>query len=1477
MQCTGTAAVLDAGKPAGRAFLPALGVMLLLFMFAAGLHAQLTAVVPDGTDQNPPGHPLYASGWPINTYWWNQRSESIYLASDLQAAGVVPGQDITEIALLVAEPPGRDVANFRIRVRQTSATEVASFTPNSSFTLVYGPTTLPMSGFVTNQWFTFQLSTPFAWDGTSNIAIDFTTDGSGWTSGGGSRVRHAGAGRTRIGYQDSGGTWPFDNISTQRNENVVPVVRLTYDVDTVWITTPPDLPPASEGVAYTPVDITTIEGVAPLSWSLVSGSLPAGMTLTAAGDDYRLQGAPGASTGGQAYQFTVRVDDSASEWNEKQFNLVVNPPPITLPYTQDFESDDGSPDGWSTSGISAHLWEWGTPSSSGLTSGFVGSNCWGTVLGGDYGIDDAEAFLVSPRVSLAGAIRPGISFAHHVNTESPSAAWDGGTIQLRVNGGTWTTLEFDDPGFALNGPNTDDLFANGQSGWYGNPWSGWEETVIDLYELTSVSVNQGDEIEVRFWFSSDYLINNYPGWYIDYFRVRELPARNRLILTDFEVFSPYTLGSAQTPNVYTGTTADFELTVDNVTGNDIEVTGFTVRVREFTSGGTENVGTWSLTSTVPFIVPANTTGMVLTGEFDCTSLASAGSGTLLVVTALLSGEDNTAGINVETDYDADLYVSQGPPPPPPAMNVHESNFQGALIDHDQPAAGTQRDRGQVEVGGTPGGWLNIVIINDTASAFDVDTPVLGGPDAGSFQLSTAEFTSGTMTLTTTGSTRQIFFSVRLRPYEVGPLDAWVEFTHTATNPTTSPFRVNFAGEGIGSAPELQVHEGQYTGPKVDNNQAAAGTGRDFGTVAAGGFSPWQNIVLWNRFPTDTTIDPPPFLDGPDAADFELFFFPGEIQSSGAYVMDGTPTLVETTAFSVRFVPQAGGGGGPRQAFINFGHNASNPAGTVLPNGNFEFSMEVVGNVASNDPAASVSEVDAPQGNPTAVVGNGAAAVNDRDFGDRDIAQGPSPMLTIRIANPGGTTLNVGTPALVAGDTGSFRIETGAPYNTGSTLASGAYTEFGIEFNPATTGQKTATVEFTHNGTNTGSPFSFEVTGLGTTTAPMLEVREGTASGPVIDHNQSPLGTGRDFGSRGVSQGASSPVVVHIENIGTLTLDLSTPVFAASSSNPGEFEIDASGMSLTLTPGQTTTFEVMFNPVSHGPKSAFVDIGHNGANVASPFRVQLAGFGEAPRIVVREGGSNGPNIDHDSAATGGRNFGSVDLSAMPTTPLALAVVNTGSEPLTLNTPTLTGADASQFTLNVSGFASTLNPGESTAFQVSFNASQVGVKVARVNIGHNDPGEDTPFIVNLTGTGTDPAGVMITTPTLLPSGRVSVDYGPVQLEANGGQPPYFWALLPGESLPDGLTLVANGTILGVPAGPAGTHEFVVRVADNNGGTNDKLLRINIQPAPGDFGSSGSGSGGGCSGSKGQVPTLLLILAVLAALTRVTRRRYRVNTYQ
>ena len=118
----------------------------------------------------------------------------------------------------------------------------------------------------------------------------------------------------------------------------------------------------------------------------------------------------------------------------------------------------------------------------------------------------------------------------------------------------------------------------------------------------------------------------------------------------------------------------------------------------------------------------------------------------------------------------------------------------------------------------------------------------------------------------------------------------------------------------------------------------------------------------------------------------------------------------------------------------------------------------------------------------------------------------------------------------------------------------------------------------------------------------------------------------------------------------------------------------------------------------------------------------------------------------------RDFGSANIGAAGGT-LAFTVGNTGSGTLGGLALSVTGAGAADFTINAASLPTTLAPGASTSFSVSFRPWQGGARAAVLRITSNDAPRN-PFNVNLTGTGLTQPGpaqsITAAPPTLVRTG-------------------------------------------------------------------------------------------------------------------------------
>ena len=105
--------------------------------------------------------------------WAQYWGQTIYTAAELTAAGLTSGSSITSIAYnTTSQGDANDNANYAIRIGNTSNTTLSAF-QTTGLTTVYGPTTYTHA-IGTN---TITFTTPYVWDGSSNIIIDVRHDG----------------------------------------------------------------------------------------------------------------------------------------------------------------------------------------------------------------------------------------------------------------------------------------------------------------------------------------------------------------------------------------------------------------------------------------------------------------------------------------------------------------------------------------------------------------------------------------------------------------------------------------------------------------------------------------------------------------------------------------------------------------------------------------------------------------------------------------------------------------------------------------------------------------------------------------------------------------------------------------------------------------------------------------------------------------------------------------------------------------------------------------------------------------------------------------------------------------------------------------------------------------------------------------------------------------------------------------------------
>ncbi|MCC7525036.1 MAG: zinc-dependent metalloprotease [Chitinophagaceae bacterium] len=160
-----------------------------------------------------------------------QKTQILYRAGELLAAGLSEGSAINGMSFLINKKSNRPLKNVEIRIAQTSITNLVN---GGSLQLVGSMVTvLSEPAYTTmNGWNSFAFTQPFTWDGVSSIAVEFCFN-NGTTAAGTADVVHAYSDGSETGYGNmiEDGTvncsQNFASVSYYQN-GVKPLVVLDY-------------------------------------------------------------------------------------------------------------------------------------------------------------------------------------------------------------------------------------------------------------------------------------------------------------------------------------------------------------------------------------------------------------------------------------------------------------------------------------------------------------------------------------------------------------------------------------------------------------------------------------------------------------------------------------------------------------------------------------------------------------------------------------------------------------------------------------------------------------------------------------------------------------------------------------------------------------------------------------------------------------------------------------------------------------------------------------------------------------------------------------------------------------------------------------------------------------------------------------------------------------------------------------------------
>ncbi|MDR6966762.1 hypothetical protein J2X31_000760 [Flavobacterium arsenatis] len=256
---------------------------------------------------------------------------------------------------------------------------------------------------------------------------------------------------------------------------------------------------------------------------------------------------------------------------------------------------------------------------------------------------------------------------------------------------------------------------------------------------------------------------------------------------------------------------------------------------------------------------------------------------------------------------------------------------------------------------------------------------------------------------------------------------------------------------------------------------------------------------------------------------------------------------------------------------------------------------------------------------------------------------------------------------------------------------------------------------------------FQVTSTNTTTktadldgqvtgpVPFINVEGNLGAFPDITPvTNNPTGTDNTLFAQ-QTVGNSQVKSYRIQNLGGSTLSISSVTIEGT--NPSDFTVSTPPPT-TIAAGATVTFEVTFSPTTHGVRNAIVRIANNSNNVSPNFDFNIRGTGNNPEISVTGNGNDVPNGNTAISAADNTLIGSANANAANATTVSKTFVisNTGNVTLTVSSISLSGADASQF--SVSPTVASIASGNTANFTVVFAPTSYGAKNAVISIANND---------------------------------------------------------------------------------------------------------------------------------------------------------------
>ncbi|MBV1887967.1 MAG: choice-of-anchor D domain-containing protein, partial [Urechidicola sp.] len=291
----------------------------------------------------------------------------------------------------------------------------------------------------------------------------------------------------------------------------------------------------------------------------------------------------------------------------------------------------------------------------------------------------------------------------------------------------------------------------------------------------------------------------------------------------------------------------------------------------------------------------------------------------------------------------------------------------------------------------------------------------------------------------------------------------------------------------------------------------------------------------------------------------------------------------------------------------------------------------------------------------------------------------------------------------------------------------------------------------------GGGNEIEITGSGNT------INDGDTTPSLTDDT--------DFGNIDVAAGTNANIFT-LSNIGCSVLNLTdlSPFISITGTHAGDFSITTIPSS-TITSGNSTTFEITFNPSATGLRTATISIANDDSD-ENPynFNIEGTGFTAAPEINVIGNGNTIADGDIFPTTTDDTEFPAVAITGSTSTH-TFTIENTGTATLTVGAITIAGVHSGDFTVTASP-SSSVAASSSTTFDITFDPSAVGLRTANITIANNDSDEST-YYYNIQGYGISPGSCGATVVSYPYSESFESGFGLWTQDINGAVDDFDWS--------------------------------------------------------------------------------------------------------